>query len=321
MQPLVTGDVPKQVIRGIAITALIFTAAVAIPVFGAFAVVLIPLPVIFYRLKLGRREGAIVPAAAFLIWLGISGEITADLFIYLEQLILGFALGEFLARRLPIEKVVGYSAGAVLLVGLGGLFLYANMTGAGLEKLVSDYVAENLAVYREVYKSLGTQDENLKALSNAFEHIQFLLVRLMPGLCAAGSLFGAWVSLLLILPFQRSGRLDDFGIGALNLWKAPEPLVWGVIGCGGMMLIPDTILKLIGLNGLFTLLPVYFFQGIAIVSFYFDKKKVPRPLRWLLFSLIALQIYALVLVIGVGFFDMWLDFRKNKQPTETNGVS
>jgi uncharacterized protein YybS (DUF2232 family) len=321
VQPVVKGDAPKQIIRGIMITALIFTAAVTIPVFGAFAILFIPLPVLFYRLKLGRRQGGIVPAVAFILWLALIGEITADLFIFLEQLVLGFALGEFLERRLSLEKIVGYAAGAVLLVGMGALLVYISMTGIGIGKLLADYIAENLAIYREVYKSLGMPSEDLKALSNAFEHIQFVLVRLMPGLCAAGALFGAWISLLFVGPLFRIGRLEAPGIGPLNLWKAPEPLVWGAIGCGAMMLIPDTGLRFVGLNGLIILFQVYFFQGIAIVSFYFEKKKVPSALRWFLFSFIVLQIYVLVFVVGLGFFDMWLDFRKIKQPTETNGVS
>jgi uncharacterized protein YybS (DUF2232 family) len=320
VQP-VKGDAPKQIFRGIVMTALIFAAAVTIPVFGAFTILLIPLPVLFYRVKLGRREGAIVPAVAFLLWLAMIGEVTADLFIYFEQLVLGFALGEFLERRLSLEKIIGYAAGLVLLVAGGALLVYAGATGSSIGKLLTDYVAENLALYREVYKELRMPDENLKVLSSAFEYIQYVLVRLMPGLSAAAALFGAWICLLFTGPLFKIGQLPAPAIGPLRLWKAPEPLVWGVIGCGGMMILPDTDLKLVGLNGLVVFLQIYFFQGIAIVSFYFDKKKLPSALRWFLFSFIVLQIYVLVFVVGLGFFDMWLDFRKIKQPTETNGVS
>jgi uncharacterized protein YybS (DUF2232 family) len=321
VQPDIKGDAPKQILRGIVITASVFAAAVTIPVFGAVAILLIPLPVLFYRLKLGRRAGIIVPAVAFLLWLAIIGEVTADLFIYFEQLVLGFSLGEFLERRLSLEKIVGYAAGVVLLVAGGTLLVYSSATGIGIANLLTDYMAESLTLYREVYKDLGMPDENLKALSSAFDYIQYVLVRLMPGLSAAAALFGAWICLLFTRPLSKIGHMPEWGVGPLKLWKAPEPLVWGVIGCGCMMVIPDAGLKFVGINGLIILLQIYFFQGIAIVSFYFDKKKLPRALRWFLFSFIALQIYVLVFVIGLGLFDMWLDFRKLKQPTETNGVS
>jgi uncharacterized protein YybS (DUF2232 family) len=59
---------------------------------------------------------------------------------------------------------------------------------------------------------------------------------------------------------------------------------------------------------------VYFFQGIAIVSFYFDKKRLPRFVRVFLYTLIALQQLILLVVIGLGFFDLWVNFRRLGKP-------
>ena len=98
----------------------------------------------------------------------------------------------------------------------------------------------------------------------------------------------------------------------LNLWKAPDYLVWVLIGCGGFLMLPGSTLKIIGINGLLVLLMIYFFQGIAIVSFFFEKKQFPRLLRIFFYSLIAIQQIILLVVIGLGLFDMWLNFRKIK---------
>jgi uncharacterized protein YybS (DUF2232 family) len=75
-------------------------------------------------------------------------------------------------------------------------------------------------------------------------------------------------------------------------------------------MIPEHTVKLFGINGLLILMTIYFFQGIAIISFYFEKKRFPRLLRIVLYSLIALQQIVLLIVVGLGFFDMWLNFRK-----------
>jgi uncharacterized protein YybS (DUF2232 family) len=77
-----------------------------------------------------------------------------------------------------------------------------------------------------------------------------------------------------------------------------------------MLIIPERTVKLFGINGLLILMTIYFFQGIAIISFYFEKKRFPRLLRIVLYSLIALQQVVLLVVVGLGFFDMWLNFRK-----------
>jgi uncharacterized protein YybS (DUF2232 family) len=49
---------------------------------------------------------------------------------------------------------------------------------------------------------------------------------------------------------------------------------------------------------------------MAIVSFFFEKKQVPRLFKILLYTLIALQQLVLIAVIGIGLFDMWFNFRK-----------
>ena len=79
---------------------------------------------------------------------------------------------------------------------------------------------------------------------------------------------------------------------------------------GGMLLFPVRAVKMLGLNGLIVFMSIYFFGGIAIVAYFFDKKKFPRLLRTFLYSLIALQQFVLLIVIGIGFFDTWLNFRK-----------
>jgi uncharacterized protein YybS (DUF2232 family) len=126
----------------------------------------------------------------------------------------------------------------------------------------------------------------------------------------ASTLFVSWTNLLVAKPILKSRGIFYPSFGSLKLWKAPEVLIWGIIGCGLLLLLPGMTFKFVGLNGLLIMLTIYFFQGIAIVSFYFEKKRFPRMLRVFLYSLIALQQVVLIVIIGLGLFDMWLNFRK-----------
>jgi uncharacterized protein YybS (DUF2232 family) len=78
-------------------------------------------------------------------------------------------------------------------------------------------------------------------------------------------------------------------------------------------MLPAKWLKLIGINGLLVACVIYFFQGIAIVSFFFEAKRFPRLLRVMIYSLIAVQQILALIVIGIGLFDLWLDLRKLKR--------
>jgi uncharacterized protein YybS (DUF2232 family) len=109
--------------------------------------------------------------------------------------------------------------------------------------------------------------------------------------------------------FIKKGlAFPDFG--RLNQWKSPETFIWAAIVSGVMLLFPGVAVKVVGMSGLLILSVIYFFQGIAIVAFFFEKKKLPRLLRVFLYSLIGFQQIVLFFIIGMGFFDVWFDIRK-----------
>lgn len=303
-------DMSRDIVSGIAITCLIFAASVYIPIIGFFCALLIPLPVLFYRAKLGRTNGMIVPVGTLVAMVVFSGRVSVDTMVFTELMLLGFLLGEGFEWNLPVELTVLFVSGTVLLTAAGGLLFYGVISDTGVAALISGYVAKNLELTLGLYRDMGVSEESIRMFSDSMEHIRYVLIRVIPSFAVISALFVSWTSLLMIRPILESRSLFYPAFGRLNLWKAPDHLVWGVIGCGLILLVSDKGMKMIGLNGLLIFMTVYFFQGIAVVSFFFQKKNFPRMLRVFLYSLIALQQMALFLVIGCGFFDIWLNFRK-----------
>jgi uncharacterized protein YybS (DUF2232 family) len=301
----------KDIATGVLITSLIFLIAVFIPIIGFVAALFIPLPILFYRLKLGRINGLVIAVIASLIMVVLIGGISIDVIFFAGLLLIGFMLGELFELNLSVEQTTLIASGSVLLSGLISLIISSMLTGQGVFAIVSDYVAKNLELTLVLYQSMGMSEENIQLISQSLDKIQQVLVTIIPALVSASTLFVAWISILIARPvlIRRSLYYPDFG--PLNLWKAPEYLVWGVIGCGLSLFLPNAAIKVIGLNGLLILMTVYFFQGIAIVSFYFDKKRLPRFIRVFLYALIALQQLILLAVIGLGFFDLWVNFRRS----------
>jgi uncharacterized protein YybS (DUF2232 family) len=304
------GEVPKNILTGIAITCLIFAISVYMPIFGFFCSLFIPLPILFYRIKLGRKTGLIIPIVTTFIMVTIFGKFSIDLLFFMELMFLGFTLGELLEIDLTIDKTVLYACTAVFIIGLAGLFFYSQTVHRGMVVLASEYVDKNLQLTLALYENMGVSEENIQMISDSLPHIQYVLVRIIPSLVFASTLFVSWTNLLMARTILRAKGIVFPEFGLLKQWRPPEILVWGVIGCGLVLLIPNGSLKLVGLNGLITLLTVYFFSGIAIVSYFFEKKRFPRILRLFLYSMIGLQQFILLVVIGLGFFDVWLNFRK-----------
>ncbi|MEK6194537.1 MAG: YybS family protein, partial [Deltaproteobacteria bacterium] len=297
---------------GTVITLVIFAVTSYLPILGFFCALFIPLPTLFYRSKLGRNTGAIVPATALFVMAVVLGGIAVDLVFFLELLLLGFMMGEFLAMNLSVEKTILYTCLAVIVSGFFGLVFYSNVNGTEISVLVSEYIAQNLKLTMVLYESMGVSEESLIQLSNSLEQIHYVLIRIVPAMVIGSTLFVAWINLLLAKGILTAKGVFFPDFGRLNHWKAPDALIWLFIGCGGMLLMPGNSLKMLGLNGLLILLTVYFLQGIAVVSYYFEKKRFPRALRLFLYTLIALQQFILLLIIGLGLFDIWLNFRKLK---------
>ena len=300
----------RDIVSGIAITSLIFAISVYMPIIGFICSLFIPLPILFYRSKLGRTTGAIIPIITIIVMIAVLGGMSIDILFFVELLLLGFVLSELIELDLSIEKTMLYACGSVIFIGIVGLLFYSNLSDKGIYALVAEYVSKNLKLTLEVYENMGVSKESIHMISSSLENIEYVLIRIIPALVVASTFFVSWTNLLVAKPILKSRGLFYPSFGSLKIWKAPEFLIWVIIGCGLLLLLPEKTFKIIGLNGLLIMLTVYFFQGIAIVSFYFEKKRFPRVLKVFLYSLIALQQAVLLVIIGLGLFDMWLNFRK-----------
>ncbi len=309
----------RDIINGVAISSLIFLVSGWLPVLGFLGLLSLPLPIFYYRAKLGRANGLIILAAVFAIIAAVIGEFSPDLMFIVGMLMTGFVLCELVEKNMSVERTVLFTGGLVFFFGALSLIIYSNMAGIQLGTLLSAYVKKNLVLSLQLYQEVGMPAEKVQLISESLDIIQYYLIRILPALCGAFLLIVTWITLLgARLMLTRKGvGFPDFG--RLNTWQAPEIMVWGVIGGGCLLLLPSTPAKLIALNVLILLLTIYFFHGIAIISFFFEKKGLPRALRFLIYSMIAMWNLLLVFVVGLGFFDTWADFRRLKQPETPDG--
>jgi len=132
----------RDVLIGVVITMAIITLAVYMPLVGFFGSLFLPLPVLFYRSKLGRKTGLIIPAVAVGILFVLAGGISIDVFFFAEMLLLGFLLSELFEMNLSIEKTVLYACGGVILTAVIVLILYSNLSATGIKSILANYIAQ-----------------------------------------------------------------------------------------------------------------------------------------------------------------------------------
>ncbi|MBF0228977.1 MAG: DUF2232 domain-containing protein [Desulfamplus sp.] len=320
-----------EIFSAIAISMLIIFLTTYFPIFGIFTAFILPMPILYFRLKLGRNSGALIMFVVFAMTFvatelfsgGGQSEITGslqdvsdrfsisiDLLFYGSLLLTGFALGESLELRLSIEKSFIYTVISTLGVGSALFFLYALSTGQGIGSIVSGYISDNLKLTLALYEDMGMSPENIDIIENSIEAIQYVLIRMLPALITTLLVFVIWVNTLFIKKILTKKGISIAELENLNQWKAPEHLVWVVIVLVLLMIIPGKNLKIVALNCIMILMPIYFFQGIAIMSFIFERKKFPPLLKVSIYIIIAIQQIFILVIIGLGFFDTWINFRK-----------
>ena len=310
---------------GILVVSLAFLTVALVPFVGSFALVLIPLPVVFFLGKLGRWKGLTVLALSILIVEAVmqSLSIAGDVSLFLLLGYLGVVIHELMKKGFSLEKTVLFTVIA------GGAFtsLLLLVQSALIQQmpwtLVSAYITRSFQESIELSTQMGAQAEQIKIIKDNLGMITRSLLYVMPALILVGITF---ISLLNIIAAKRIFLVNGLGypdFGDLTQWKSPEGIVWFLIISAATVLLPPFFalnvveVLVVGLNVLIICLFVYFLQGLAVFEFFFKTRRVPRMMRIIFYFVLILQQYLVVFVIAAGLFDLWLDFRKlNPKPPE-----
>lgn len=307
----------EEKLRQLAIGAIsvigVVSLSASLPLFGVIAAFFLPLPVLYVRLTNSRSTAVTVAGAAMVTTLVLAGRLTPDLFFYAGLLLFGYLMGEGWRQGQSKEQFVGRAILTVVGVSAAGVLLVAASAGTGPLTLLSRYVGENLRMTLSLYEQMDMPEETIALFRDALPQMTYYLVRILPAMIVAILLLTGWINLLAARRLLAKNRVTAPSLGEFKKWRIPDPIVWGVIGSGVLLMVPVSGIRLIGFSGLIALCPLYFLQGMAITAFWFDHKRVPGLIRGFLYTLILLQHLMMLVVMLVGLFDTWLDFRKRIQ--------
>ncbi|MBI4537027.1 MAG: DUF2232 domain-containing protein [candidate division NC10 bacterium] len=295
-----------------------FSAGLFFPFLGAMVTLLSPLPLVVLAMRRGRAALLAGVVLAPLL-LGVLGSRFQAAAFALEFVGPALILAEGLRRG---RRPEGLTLGIALWLSVGGLAVL--LLGARQWSQPHLVVRQHLdALLRDVEgmtARLGLADGPEAAAASAAQLRGFLLTA-FPGLFFAGNLLAAagydaalrW--LVRRHPAVYGGRVPE-------PWRfqLPEHLVWTFIGSGALYLSGLSRLTETGLNGLIALVGLYFLQGVSILLFWIQRFQLPRFLVVMSVVVLMVQPLAMLLIAGVGLFDVWCAFRRPTLPNSP-GVS
>ncbi|MDD5711746.1 MAG: DUF2232 domain-containing protein, partial [Smithellaceae bacterium] len=184
-------------------------------------------------------------------------------------------------------------------------------------QLIGTYVAQSVGENINMYAQMGFPAEQVAILKDNARQIIFFLTNVFPALVLVSISSVVLINLLAARGLLAKQGISFPAFGELALWKSPDHLVWLFIAAGMATLVPLTAVRYVGINLLVICMFVYLLQGLAIIGFFFRVKQVPVYLRGLFYLLIFLQQYLMILVVALGLFDLWIDFRRFLTPAQS----
>ncbi|HEY6419708.1 MAG TPA: DUF2232 domain-containing protein [Candidatus Binataceae bacterium] len=312
-----TGKAIIGMIRAAVLSAAFFLAGGAIPIVGGIAMMFAPVPILIYavgRSKTNWRALSAAVVAAMLIAVG------TGVFAGLGYLIV-FGLATvvicyLIERQQTFERIVLVAATAILAAAAGAA-LAATGSPDALIKAIHDQLAAGMAHGQELYKVLGMQTA---VPADTQASILAVTMRLCPALAAILAAATVLFNLRVCWRWVGPQRISYSLFGDLLRWSVPEWMVWVLLAAGFGLFIPLAPLSDIALNIFICAGAIYFCQGLAIMAFYFQALAVPAIVRGVIYFVTFAQPVVAAIVCVAGVFDMWIDFRRLKPPSQEAGT-
>jgi len=303
-------EIPIKFIVAAAATFFLFLSGLAIPLAGILMIPLVPQPSLAFGVKYGRGPAfAILFTVSLLLFLFGGREVTVGFLLLALMVVMFFYI---FGRGWSIALVVvGTATG--MFVALSTLLLAIFGSLSQLREVTGNALRENLDVSLRIYEKTGFSPETIELARERSPQIIDLILQIMPALAFMSFVTIVLINLVLLSYRFPQYRASFYSVGDPKEWRSPEPVIWCFILSGFCLFLPaDWGLHTLALNVLLIVAPFYFFQGLAIVAYFFHHKKVPLFLRGIGYVLIAFEQLVTLAIVALGLFDLWGDFRKLK---------
>jgi uncharacterized protein YybS (DUF2232 family) len=223
---------------------------------------------------------------------------------------------ESFSRSSILERAMGGAVLATLILQVSLLAIRSFELGLDPWTLLGKSIEEAVERSIQVYGSMGMDPKSVAQLRAAASELARAIVMIMPGMVVTMDLLLFWWTLLVHRRVLASLGRDRPGPPALRTWRMPFPWVWVTIAGGVLLLLPGSVLGGIGANILIVMGTLHFLQGVGVVAAFFHARDVPPFIRGILYALIFFQQVLLLVVMVIGLFDIWFDFRKRWRPAD-----
>ena len=277
---------------------------------GAILNLLTPIAAAYLSMRFGLPAGAVVVTVVSLLILQLAP--LPILAAYLALFGVGSLLLPLLLQRgMAWDRAVVITAFGSASVALAMAVATVLTSGTQFDLLVGSLLQSEVDQALQIYRDSGFTESQLQEMREVVDGIAGFIRQSFYGLYLASVLL---IQLLCLAVLQRLKKAHYRIAGvAFACWRLPAVLVWVLIFAGFAMLVPQPSVVLVGRNLLAVLLPLYFLQGLAVVSSFLQRKTYPSVLKGMIYLMVFILNPLPLIITGVGVFDLWIDFRRPRK--------
>ncbi len=272
--------------------------------------VMTAVPAVYLSIRLGLRYGLILVGATSVFLLLLSSPYTLATYLALfgtGSVLLSF----FLLTRTPWDRAAFYAVSGALLFSVL-LMLLVTITGSVTPtELIERIVQAEAEQTMQIYRQSGFSEQQLQEVGQVVDRLAAFVTTGFLGILVA-ILVSIQALTLLVLRALTRKHYSIPGV-AFSVWRLPARLIWLLIFSGFTAFLGLPVLSWLGQNLLLVLLPLYFLQGMAVISSFLQHRPWPIAIKGLIYLALLVLSPLPLIVVSIGIFDLWIDFRKNRQ--------
>ncbi len=295
---------------GIGVTLICLLGVAWIGPAGAFINLFTPLAAAYISMRYGLRAGIVVVVVTSALLLQLANFYTLG--AYLGFFGVGsLLLPLFLRQQIKWDRACLYAIIGSVIVTVLMFAIVIGTNGINLQALIGQMIQAEVDQAMQIYRDSGFNVDQLKEMQLVIDGMAGFITRCFYGLYLA-SIMSIMATCLLLLN-RLKGNWYQISGTPFAQWRLPAKLIWGLIFAGFLFVLPNEIASTISQNLLVVLLPLYFMQGLAVVSSYLQKKSYPPVVKGLIYLLLLILNPLPIIITCAGIFDLWIDFRRPRQ--------
>lgn len=286
------------------------------PLFFLSLAIPVPLTIVTYRYGL---RTAIVSAVVAAGLAGLVGGSPGLLIAVISSAAGGLAIGYGVKKGYGAIRTVLIAGVVAFFTTLFQFVFSLWVLGVNLWK---DYLRQTALAQKESLKLMRrfsfVPKEQLKLQETQAQEMAKVLPGLWPFILVAASLMAGVVNYWVVRQSFKRLKLGEVpAFPPFRSWRLPEWLGWLGLAAfaaaylGAVYRVPGmgplaSNLFLLALGG-------FFIEGLSVTWYYFDRWGVDKVSRWVILYFAMAVGLGLIVVVGVGFLDIFLDFRQPKE--------